>query len=156
RGLTASDGEKSARVIVVSAATARRYWPGQNAIGKHIRLVFENEWRTVVGVAGDVRQYDLANHAPDYISGAMYMPYRQSVESDRQLPAAMTLIVRTGAEPLDVATGIRKLVKDLNPNAPVSEVRTMESLVDASTQQSRSMAGLLAAFAAVALLLAAM
>jgi len=155
RGLTAGDGEKSAPVIVVSAATARRYWPGENPIGKHIRPVFQDAWRTVVGVAGDVRQYDLANRAPDFIPGAIYMPYSQSVESDRQMPAAMTLIVATGAEAADVANGIRKLVGDLNPNVPVSEVRTMESLVENSTQQSRSMAWLFASFAGVALLLAA-
>jgi putative ABC transport system permease protein len=155
RSLTPGDAEKSAPVIVVSAATAHRYWPGQNPIGKHVRPVFENAWRTVVGVAGDVRQYDLANHAPDYVAGAVYMPYSQAVESDRQLPAAMTLIVRTGADPSDVANGIRKLVNDLNPNVPVSEVRTMESLVEDSTQQSRSMAWLFAGFAGMALLLAA-
>jgi predicted permease len=155
RALTASDGEKSAPVIVVTAATARHYWPGQDPIGKHVRPVFETAWRTVVGVAGDVRQYDLANHAPDYISGGMYMPYSQAVDSDRQLPAAMTLIVRAGVEPSGVVSGIRKLVGDLNPNVPVSEVRSMESLVDASTQQSRSMAWLFASFAGMALLLAA-
>jgi putative ABC transport system permease protein len=155
RGLTAGDGERSEPVIVVSAATAQYYWPGQNPIGKHIRPVFENAWRTVVGVAGDVRQYDLANHAPNYIGGALYMPYSQAVENDRQLPASMTLIVRIGGDPSGVVSGIHKLVHDLNPNVPISEVRAMESLVDASTQQSRSMAGLFASFAGIALLLAA-
>jgi putative ABC transport system permease protein len=155
RGLTANDAERSEPVIVVSAATARFYWPAQNPIGKHIRPVFESAWRTVVGVAGDVRQYDLANHAPSYISGALYMPYSQAVENDRQLPASMTLIVRIGGDPAEVVSGIHKLVRDLNPNVPVSEVRTMESLVDASTQQSRSMALLFASLAGVALLLAA-
>jgi putative ABC transport system permease protein len=155
RGLTAADGEQAAPVIVVSAATAHRYWPGENPIGKHIRPVFQDAWRTVVGVAGDVRQYDLANRAPNFITGAMYMPYTQSVDSDRGLPAAMTLIVRTGGDPADVAGRIHELAGDLNPDVPVSEIRTMESLVDASTQQPRSMAWLFAAFAGIALLLAA-
>ncbi len=155
RGLTPGDGQGTAPVIVVSAATALRYWPGQNPIGKHIRPVFESTWRTVVGVAGDVRQYDLANRAPDFIPGAMYMPYSQSVESNRKLPVAMTLIVRTSAEPSGLAALITKAVGDFNPNVPVSEVRTMESVVGASTQQSRSLAWVFAAFAGVALLLAA-
>jgi putative ABC transport system permease protein len=155
RGFTEADGEHAAPVVVVSAATARRYWPGQNPIGKHVRPVFENAWRTVIGVAADVRQYDLANRAPDFVSGAMYMPYRQSVQGDRQLPASMTLIVRTASDPSLVAAGIRAIVRDLNPNVPVSEVRTMASLVDASTQQPRAMAWLFAAFAGLALLLAA-
>jgi predicted permease len=155
RAFAESDGEKSASVVIVSAATARRYWPGQNPIGKHIRPVFEAGWRTVVGVAGDVRQYDLANHSPDYIRGAMYMPYAQSVTNERQLPAAMTLIVRTGGDPTTLPGSIRGLVMDLNPDVPVSEIRTMESLVDDSTQQSRSMTWLFIAFAGAALLLAA-
>jgi predicted permease len=155
RSLSASDGEKSEPVIVVSAATARRYWPGQNPIGKHVRPVFEETWRRVVGVAADVRQYDLANHSPDYIAGSMYMPYSQAVGNDREIPAAMTLIVRTGADPSGVAESIRTLVAGLNPNVPVSEIRTMESLVEDATQQSRSMAWLFAGFAGVALALAA-
>ena len=155
RAFTDSDGEKSAPVVIVSAAMARRYWPGQNPIGKHIRPVFETAWRTVVGVAGDVRQYDLANHSPDYISGAIYMPYPQSVTNERQLPAAMTLIVRTGADPADLPGRIRGLVKDLNPDVPVSEIRTLESLVTDSTRQSRSMTWLFIVFAGAALALAA-
>jgi predicted permease len=155
RGFSESDAQKSAPVVIVSAATARRYWPGENPIGKHLRPVFELHWRTVVGVGGDVHQYDLANHSPDYIRGTVYMPYPQSVTNERQLPAAMTLIVRTAAAPTALAMRIRDLAKDLNPNVPVSEIRSMESLVDDSTQQTRSMAWLFMAFAGTALLLAA-
>lgn len=155
RAFSNGDGETSAPVIIVSTAMARRYWPGENPIGKHIRLVFEANWRTVVGVAGDVRQYDLANHSPDYIRGAMYMPYPQSVTNERQLPAAMTLIVRTGSDAGDLGNRIRELVKDLNPNVPVSEIRTLESLVNDSSQQARSMTWLFVAFAGAALVLAA-
>jgi hypothetical protein len=92
--------------------------------------------RTVVGVAADVRQFDLANHSPDYTGGAMYMPYPQAVTNERQLPAAMTLIVRTGANTTGLADRVRELVSDLNPDIAVSEFRTMESLVSDSAQQS--------------------
>jgi predicted permease len=155
RALNRGDSETAEPAIVVSAATARRYWPGQNPIGKHVQLVWEDRWRTVVGVAGDVRQFDLADHAPDYIRGAMYMPYPQTVDTDRQLPAVMALIVRTAADPARVANGIREVVRDLNSNVPVGEIRTMVSLVDESTRQSRSMMWLFVSFAAVALSLAA-
>lgn len=155
RGFAESDAEKSAPVVIVSAATARRYWPGENPIGKHIRAAFEGNWRTVVGVAEDVRQYDLANHAPDYIRGAIYMPYPQSITNERQLPAAMTLIAQTNGDSTALPGRIRGLVRDLNPDVPVSDIRSLESLVDDSTQQSRSMTWLFAAFAAAALLLAA-
>jgi putative ABC transport system permease protein len=155
RGPATGDSDKSTPVIVVSAATAQRWWPGQNPIGKHIRLVTEDSWRTVVGVAADVRQFDLADRAPDFVVGALYMPYSQSVDGNRRLPAAMTLFVATDTDAADAANSIRKLVATLNSNAPVSDVRTMESVVESSTQQSRSMAWLFAAFAGTALLLAA-
>jgi predicted permease len=155
RSLAATDGEKSAPVMVVSAATAQRWWPGQNPIGKHIRLVSEDAWRTVVGVAANVRQFDLADRAPDFLVGAMYMPYSQSVDGNVRIPAAMSLVVATDTDAADAATAIRKLVAGLNSNAPVSDVRTMESVVESSTRQPRSMAWLFAAFAGTALLLAA-
>ncbi|MBI4905932.1 MAG: ABC transporter permease [Acidobacteria bacterium] len=155
RGFAGGDSEAAEPVIVVSAATAAKYWPGQNPIGKHVRVVFEQKWRTVVGVAGDVRQFNLANRAPNQIAGEMYMPYRQAVDGERQQPAAMTLIVRTVGDSGGVTAGIRGLVRDLNPNVPVSEVRMMAAVVSASTRTSRSMAWLLGGFAGVALLLAA-
>ena len=60
RAFSESDGEKSAPVVIVSAAMARRYWPGENPIGKHVRPVFAADWRTVVGVAEDVRQVPIS------------------------------------------------------------------------------------------------
>jgi predicted permease len=155
RALDSGDAEASAPVIVVSAATARRYWPGQNPIGKHVQLVWEDKWRRVVGVAADVRQFDLADRPPDYLRGAMYMPYAQTVDTDRQLPAVMNLIVRTNAEPAGVANRVRELVRRVSPNVPVDDIRSMVSLVSESTQQPRSMMWLFVGFSAVALLLAA-
>ncbi|MGH9447407.1 MAG: ABC transporter permease, partial [Terriglobia bacterium] len=155
RVFTDADGEKAAPVVIVSAATARRYWPGQNPIGKHLRPVWDTKWRTVVGVAANVRQYNLAGRSPNYLRGVFYMPYSQSTNGQQQLPTSMTLIVRTGAGPAQVANRIRELVRDLNPNVPVSEVRTLKSLLTESTQQSRSMTWLFTCFAGVALLLAA-
>ena len=155
RALEYGDAENAAPVIVVSAATARHYWPGENPIGKHVQLIWQNTWRTVVGVAGDVRQFDLAGGTPDYIRGAMYMPYAQAEDTDRELPAVMSLMVRTNADPTRVVGGIRDLLWQLNPNVPVDQIRSMVSLVNESTQQSRSLMWLFVSFAAVALVLAA-
>jgi predicted permease len=156
RALNEADGDSATPVIVVSAATARRYWPGENPIGKHVQLVWEDRWRTVVGVAGDVRQFDLGGRSPDYIRGSIYMPYAQAMDSDRRLPAVMALMVRTTADPARVVSGIRDLVRRLNADVPVDEVRSMVSLVDESTRQPRAMMWLFAGFAAVALALAAL
>ena len=56
--------------MLVSAATARRYWPQQDPIGKRIRVMWDRDWRTVVGVVGDVRQYELSGRSPGVITGA--------------------------------------------------------------------------------------
>ena len=92
---------------VVSAATARRYWPGENAVGKRIRVVWDSDWRTVVGVVGDVRQYALSGRAPAEIIGALYMPYPQAVALDRRIPRSMALLVRVlgGRRPRSSAHG---------------------------------------------------
>jgi putative ABC transport system permease protein len=155
RGFEEADAERTARVVVISAATARRYWPGEDAVGKRIRVVWDTDWRTVVGVVGDVRQYALSGRTPAEITGALYMPYPQAVALDRRIPAAMTLLVRSSAETSTLAAGMRELVARVNPDVPVSEVRTMEAVVSSSVSEPRSMMWLFAAFAACALLLAA-
>ena len=157
RGFTESDAANSAPVVLVSASTARHFWPAENALGKHIKPVWEDRWRTIVGVVADVRQFNLTNRVPAWISGAIYMPYAQSVQGDQQVPAAMNLLVRTaaGADPARVTCEIRKLAIDQNPNVAVSEVRTMESMISGSISGFRSTMGVLLSFAMTALLLAA-
>jgi predicted permease len=149
-----SDSEKSAGVVIVTAATARRFWPGENPIGKHIRLVWDRDWRTVVGVVGDLRQFNLADKPLDWIQGAVYMPYAQSADSNHKLPTAMYLIARTAAASSHFAREIRELVSGVNPNVPVGEVRTLEGIVSDSASQSRSMMWLFVGFGGAALVLA--
>ncbi len=149
-----SDSENSARVVVVSAATARRFWPGESPIGKHIRMVWDKDWRTVVGVVRDVRQFNLADKPLDWIQGAVYMPYPQATDSNHQLPSAMYLLARTSAPP-QFGRDMRALISSVNPNVPVGEVRTLDGIVSDSASQSRSIMWLFVSFAAAALALAA-
>jgi predicted permease len=155
RRFTDADGEKSAGVALVSEATAQKFWPGEDPLGKYIRLVWEKQRRTVVGVVGDVRQFDLAGRSPDYIHGAFYLPYPQSVGLDRKFPTSMTLILRTSAAAPLLAGDLRRLVASVNPNAPVSELRTMDAAVASSASASRSLMWLFISFGAAALILAA-
>jgi putative ABC transport system permease protein len=155
RPFTEADAQQSEPVVVVSAATAGRFWPGENPVGKRLKPVWDEGWRTVVGVVGDVRQYDLAGNTPKDVRGAFYMPYTQSVGLDRQMPASMSLLLRTSADPARVAREIREIVAAVNPNVPVSEVRPMTALVSASASASRSLMWLFVSFAGAALLLAA-
>ena len=155
RGFSVSDGEKSEGVVIVSAATARKYWRGENPVGKHIRLVWDKGWRTVVGVVGDVRQFNLADRPLDWIDGAIYLPYSQSVDANQKLPTAMYLIARTSTGAAYFGPDVRDLVSSVNPNVPVGEVRTLEAIVLDSASQSRSMMWLFLSFAGAALTLAA-
>jgi putative ABC transport system permease protein len=150
-----ADREKTDEVVLVSASTASQYWPGENPIGKRVRVVWEQRQRTVVGLVADVRQYNLAGQTPGFINGEMYMPYPQSVGLDRQLPTAMTLILRTTASAPQLAGDLRKLVASVNPDVPVSDVRPLEAVVVASASPSRSLMWLFVSFGGVALLLAA-
>jgi predicted permease len=155
RVFTEADAEASAGVVLVSASTARQYWPGESAIGKHIRVAWERQPRTVVGVVGDVRQYNLAGMTPSHIEGAFYMPYPQSVDLNRKLPADMTLLLRTTRSPAQLNDDLRKLVGRVNPDLPVSEVQTLDTAIAASISPSRSLMWLFVIFGGSALILAA-
>src|SRR4029077_11086388 len=75
REFTYLDAADAEPVVIITASTANRFWPGQNALGKHIKFVWETRWRNIVGVASDVRQHNLENRMPAAISGGVYMPY---------------------------------------------------------------------------------
>jgi putative ABC transport system permease protein len=155
RVFSEADGVKAPGVVLVSASTARRFWPGENPVGKHIKTVWEQQWRTVVGVVGDVRQFDLANHIPDWLSGTIYMPYPQAQDLTERIPINMYLLLRTSDNSGRVAAEVRDTVRSVNPNVPVSAIRTMEAVVQASSAQPRSIAWLFASFGVTALILAA-
>ncbi|MEW6128149.1 MAG: ABC transporter permease [Acidobacteriota bacterium] len=155
RAFAEADSEKAEPVVMVSAATAKQYWHGENPIGKHIRIVWEAQQRTIIGVVGDVRQYDMAGKSPEFIEGTFYMPYSQSTNLNRQLPTALTLILRTTTTASQVAGELRNLALSVNPDLPVSDVYLLESAVAASVAPSRSLMWLFTGFGALALLLAA-
>ena len=156
RDLTDADGAKSAAVLLISASTARHFWPGENPIGRHIKAAGERQWRTVVGVVGDVRQYSLSKAMPDWIPGAIYMPYAQAVREDGQIPAAMTLLVKTRTNTDGAAREIRTLAQDQDPNVPIGQVQPLEEVVAGSIANFRATIRVFISFAAAAILLAAL
>jgi len=150
-----ADADKAPLVAMVDADTARRYWPGEDPVGKHIRISWSNQWRTVVGVVGDVRQYDLAVRSANWTEGAIYMPYPQAEVLNRQLPVAMTMMLRVGGNSSSIGAEVRQLVSEMNPNVPVTDPQPMTSVVTASMSDSRSLMWLFVSFAGCALFLAA-
>ena len=155
RRFTEADGAMSASVLLITTHTARHFWPGENPIGKHIKVAGEENWRTVVGVVGDVRQYSLSQGLPSWVPGAMYMPYAQSAREDGQIIAAMTLLVKARADSARLAREIRSLAKDQDPNAPVGKVQQLEEVVSGSISDFRSTIRVFISFAGAAILLAA-
>ena len=141
-------------VAVVTAATARRFWPDQNAVGKHIRFVGEKDWRTVVGVIADVRAYDLERNLPEWIKGTVYVPFspRATLE-DGRIPAEMTIALRTSLDESQAGAMLRRIVSDLNQDVPVSEVKTMGAVVSGAVSTPASTMSLFVAFAGLALIL---
>jgi putative ABC transport system permease protein len=154
RGISDSDRSGGPLVAVVSAATARRYWPGQDAVGKRIRIVNTAEWFTVVGVVDEVRAFDLQRHVPEWIDGTVYSPYSPRITMENGLvPAAMTLVVWTAADQSAVEATIRRVVSGANRDVPVGEITTMGARKLEAAATPASIAVLFVVFAALALAL---
>jgi predicted permease len=155
RLLSENDSKNAEPVVLVTASTANRYWPGEDPIGKHIKNTSEARWRRVVGVVADIHQYDLVNRIPASISGAMYLPYPQSVQGDNQIPSAMNLIVRASTRAPRLSEELRSLAIARNPDIPVGMVDDLEFVVRQSAAKYRSTIFVFLGFAVVALFLAA-
>src|SRR5579884_1501181 len=149
------DAESGNPVLaVVTESTARRYWPGQRAIGKHIRFVGETEWRTVAGVISDVRAYNLERNLPDSFEGSVYVPLApNATQEDHRVPSEMTIAVRTTLDESQVGAALRRIVAGLNHDVPVSEVRTMDAIVSEAASTPASTTSLFVTFAGLALVL---
>jgi putative ABC transport system permease protein len=152
RFFTAADNEKAPAVVVVNAAMARTYFPGENPLGKRLQIGATPEpdvpWMEVVGVVGDVRQgLDLDPKAE------MYLPYRQA---DQVLPVfQLSIVLRTATDPMLQASALRSALAEIDPNQPLVRVRTMEENMAAAVAQPRFRTWLIGIFAALALVLAA-
>jgi predicted permease len=156
RAFTESDSSGNPPVAMLSASTARRFWPNDDAVGRHIRLTDTSDWLTVVGVVADVRAFTLQQNLPSWIDGAIYLPYGpKATMEDKRMPAEMTLTVRTTVDEPGLADSIRSIVAGLNQDTPFSEVKWMVAVLSDATSSPRSVTSLFAGFAAVAFLLGA-
>ncbi len=148
RHFTDADDDKSQPVVIVDETVAQRYWPGQNALGKRIKrgpLQSPAPWATIVGVVGNVKSAGLDLAAEPHI----YFP-------NYQFPSyAMSVYLRTTAEPASLTQAIREAVQSVDPNVPVFAVRSMDDVVARSNAERRFSMQIVGLFAIVALLLAA-
>lgn len=134
-------------VIVVNDVLARRFWPGQSPLGRRFRLSPTEPWRTVIGVAGDVRQMGLADPMGDGME--LYSRYVPENRDD-----VFAVIVRGEGDAQTVARQMKQHLWRLDPNLPVVSASSMEERMAESVAQSRMLVDLALAFAAVAVLLA--
>jgi len=146
RGISEEDGTDSARVAVVSETVARHYWPddSRRPVGDRIRLGnAQSPWLTVVGVSGDTKDWFSGRPRP-----VVYLPCRQMPSS------TMTVLLRSAGDPLALAGGARALVRGVDRNPPIYDVRSMEQNIAWQTSGVGGAAFSMEIYAAVALLLA--
>jgi len=152
RLLTPADNEKAPAVVVINASMAKTNFAGENPLGKRIQLGTTPDkdvpTMEIVGVVGDVRPGLGVDPQTE-----MYLPYRQA---DLVLPVfQLSLVLRTAADPQLQAPALRTALAEIDPNQPLVKVRTMEENMAATVAQPRFRTWLIAIFAAVALVLAA-
>ena len=151
RTFTENDRAETTKVVLITEAAARQYFPGEDPIGKTIKLGWGRDpgkpkaGGEVVGIVGDVKDAGLSEANPPQI----YMPLKQWPVS------FMTVVVKTAVPPASLGDAVRAQVASIDPNLPVSNIRTLDAIVAKSISQQRFYMLLLTIFASVALLLAA-
>jgi putative ABC transport system permease protein len=149
RLFTDADRFESPQVVLLSEAAAREYFPGENPLGRRIVLGWNADQRRaggeVIGVVGDVKDLGLDEPAPAEI----YLPHPQMAVGQ------MTIVLRSDVPTRNLAALVTRTVHELDPNLPISSLRSLDEIVARSVSQPRFYMLLLGAFAVAALLLAA-
>jgi putative ABC transport system permease protein len=151
RPFESSDGDGAAPVAIVSRTMAEELWPGEDPIGRRIRVPGAPVYplRTIVGIVGDVTHHGL--HMP--VTKQAYIPHAQPPFGPQRF---MTMVVRTAADrdPLSLVSTVREHVRSIDPLQPVTRVQTFDEIVAQSMATRRFTLVLLASFAGTAVLLA--
>ncbi|MGH9753331.1 MAG: ABC transporter permease [Blastocatellia bacterium] len=144
RDFTEREIISDARVIIINETMARRFWPNESPLGRRIKLNRSEPWDEIIGVVGDIKTTDLDGETPPTV----YWP-RHCWGSNPNV-----LVARTTVEPTSVAPDIMREIHALDPDVPISNVRTMEDVLWRSIAQPRFNTLLLTILAVVALALA--
>jgi putative ABC transport system permease protein len=149
RSFTDRDTEGAPRVAIINEIMARKYFPGEDPLGKRIAFgdpTKEDAWRTIVGISGNVRHQSTSEPA---FPGA-YTPSAQ----DRESWPRVALVVRTSGDPSGLAAAVRREMMAIDPGQPISNMQTMEQLMASSIKRPRFIMMLLGLLASIALALA--
>jgi putative ABC transport system permease protein len=140
RNFTEQEVRQGAALVIISELVARKVFPNEEPLGK--RLIMASGYKfEIIGIVGDIRHHALESDP----SGSMYMPV---------YPGSTNVVIRSKGDPASLAAAVRKEVLQIDPNQPVSDVRTMEQWLERAVAGPRYRATLLGLFALVALALA--
>jgi putative ABC transport system permease protein len=142
RTFTDADSREAPRVAILNTRMAKHYWPKENPIGHRVSDDNGKTWATIVGIVGSVHQYGLEKDFEDSI----YLPQKQSI-----FMGDIHLVVRTRADPTRLANQVVSVIHQVDPQQPVTDIRTLDELRSAQLGTPRVTALLLGLFAAVAL-----
>ena len=153
RFITAEDRADSPLSVVINDTMANRYWPGEDAIGKRFVMgtLDTTPWLTIVGIVSTVRHNAIVE-AP---RAEMYIPHAQLAREIGGATRALTVVIKTEGDPMSSAGGLRDAVRSLDANLPISDIRSMDTVVAGALAQPRFLTILLGLFALLALALAA-
>ena len=146
RDISPADTATAPQVLLISQTTARLTWPGEDPIGKRVKLGgVDQPWWTVVGVTGDVHHVGL-DAVPDL---QVYVPHQQWPYPD----GLMVFVVRTAGAPAAISSAAQQAIHSIDPTQPISRILPLEKYVGLSVQGRRFALILIGAFAAIALVL---
>lgn len=147
RSILASDDRLAAPVVVVNRAAAARLWPGRNPVGRHLRLRSEPADREVIGVVEDIRIRPLGRPAAP--EPYLFLPLFQNAGR-----SALNIHIRAAGSPLQLIDALRQMCAKLDPDSPVSDIRTLDQQVESGLKPMQLAAEAAGAVSALGLLLA--
>ena len=158
RSFETRDRAERPQVAIIDETMAREFWPDESPIGRRVAFEFrgtrespEPVWREVVGVVGHVRHYELRSESRVEI----YVPFTQPPIYMENRRPAMAVYLKTDGDPTRLVAPIKNQLAALDPNLPIYDVQTMDDVLHQQVGNDRIMSSILAIFAGVALLLAA-
>ena len=157
RALRADDRVGSTPVVVINELAARKFWPNESPLGKRLKLggMADTSWRAVVGVVADVKHKGLDQETrPE-----LYLPHAQFLsgipDSNGAVPRPMTVVMRTTGDPVTLAGAARSIVRGIDPNLPVAQIRTLERVFENSVAMPKLAMLCLVSFGLLSMVLAA-
>ncbi len=157
RGLTSADTAEAPKVVLVNETFAKKFFPDGDPIGQRVMVSGDDQKKdpiqTVVGVIADIKQAGIDRPA----GSEVYIPVRQYtvLSTPPESINSLWAVVRTTGDPLELVPAVHRVVADLDPSLPISQLRTMDDVMWEAVARPRFLTFLLTAFAALALLLAA-